>query len=143
VEVEEVLIVAGGGGAGGYRESCGTASGCYTASPLANACGALPVSAQGYPITVAGGAGTTTRSFYRGEMVLIQFFQQLHQQVEAGGGSATSTVWSSIRQVITGGSGGGACGCNSRLMIQQGWNRKYTSCQSLLKVIMVEMDRRW
>jgi hypothetical protein len=46
----------GGGGAGGYRESSGAASGCYTASPL-GACvsAALPVSVQGYPITVGGG----------------------------------------------------------------------------------------
>ena len=45
----------GGAGAGGFRESCGGASGCYTASPLAKSCGALPVSVQGYPITVGGG----------------------------------------------------------------------------------------
>jgi hypothetical protein len=50
---------AGGGGAGGYRESSGAASGCYTASPLGACVSALPVTAQGYPITVgAGGAGT-------------------------------------------------------------------------------------
>jgi hypothetical protein len=50
---------AGGGGAGGYRESYTVPiSGCYTASPLALACGALPVIATTYPITVgAGGAG--------------------------------------------------------------------------------------
>jgi hypothetical protein len=46
---------AGAGGAGGYRESDGGASGCYTTSPIANPCGALPVSVQGYPITVGGG----------------------------------------------------------------------------------------
>ena len=45
----------GGGGAGGYRESSGAASGCYTASPLGSGVSALPVSAQGYPITVGGG----------------------------------------------------------------------------------------
>ena len=51
----------GGGGAGGYRESGGTASGCYTVSPLGSSpssVAALPVTAQGYPITVgSGGAG--------------------------------------------------------------------------------------
>jgi hypothetical protein len=49
---------AGGGGAGGYRESPGTTT-CYTASPLgASPAAALPVSVQGYPVTVgAGGAG--------------------------------------------------------------------------------------
>ena len=48
----------GGGGAGGYRESGGTASGCYTVSPLGSSpssVAALPVTAQGYPITVGGG----------------------------------------------------------------------------------------
>ena len=51
---------SGGGGAGGFRESGGTASGCYTTSPLGSCVSALPISAQGYPITVgAGGAGGT------------------------------------------------------------------------------------
>jgi hypothetical protein len=49
---------AGGGGAGGYRFSDGTASGCYTAGPSPLGASALPVTAQGYPITVgAGGSG--------------------------------------------------------------------------------------
>ena len=45
----------GGGGAGGYRESSGAASGCYTASPLGACVSALPVTVQGYPITVGAG----------------------------------------------------------------------------------------
>ena len=45
----------GGGGAGGYRESSGAASGCYTRSPLGACVSALPVSVQGYPITVGAG----------------------------------------------------------------------------------------
>jgi len=61
------LVVAGGGsngnsygaggGAGGYREGKAS-SDCYTASPLNASSGPtfnLPVSAQGYPITVGGG----------------------------------------------------------------------------------------
>ena len=50
----------GGGGAGGWRASSGTASGSYTAGPgpLTSPVSALPVSAQGYPITIgAGGSG--------------------------------------------------------------------------------------
>ena len=35
----------------------GAASGCYTASPLGACVSALPVNAQGYPITVGGGGG--------------------------------------------------------------------------------------
>ena len=47
---------AGGGGAGGFRESPGTASGSYTVSPLgASPAVALPVSVQGYTVTVGGG----------------------------------------------------------------------------------------
>jgi hypothetical protein len=45
----------GGGGAGGARMSSGTASGCYTASPLGSCVSALPITATGYPITVGGG----------------------------------------------------------------------------------------
>jgi len=48
---------SGGGGAGGYRESSGAASGCYTVSPLGACVAALPVSVQGYPITVGNGGG--------------------------------------------------------------------------------------
>jgi len=48
-------VRGGGGGAGGYRESSGAASGCYTRSPLGACVSALPVSVQGYPITVGGG----------------------------------------------------------------------------------------
>jgi hypothetical protein len=46
----------GGAGAGGYRESVPSPA-AWTASPLANPGGALPVSVQGYPITVGGGGG--------------------------------------------------------------------------------------
>ena len=52
---------AGGGGGGGFRESDGTVTGgCYTASPLKAACGALTVTATGYPIVIgAGGASSS------------------------------------------------------------------------------------
>ena len=51
---------SGGGGAGGFRESYTPAvSGTYTASPLKNSCGALTVTAQGYPIQVGGGGSPT------------------------------------------------------------------------------------
>jgi len=66
----EYLVVAGGGGgggfyggagAGGFRESDGKSGGCYSVSPLANACGALTVTATTYPVTVgAGGAEGNT-----------------------------------------------------------------------------------
>jgi hypothetical protein len=49
--------LSGGGGAGGFRESVPSPA-AWTASPLANPGGSLPVSVTAYPITVgAGGAG--------------------------------------------------------------------------------------
>ena len=86
----------GGGGAGGYRESGGTASGCYTVSPLGSSpssVAALPVTAQGYPITVGGGGngGSFTGS-------------------EPGVGSnGNPSVFSTITSTA-GGKGGGAAG---------------------------------
>ena len=50
----------GGGGAGGARMSSGVASGCYSASPLGSGVSALPVSVQGYSITVGGGGAGST-----------------------------------------------------------------------------------
>ena len=44
----------GGGGAGGYSESDGKSGGCYAASPLKAACGALTVTATTFPISVGG-----------------------------------------------------------------------------------------
>ena len=52
--------LGGGGGAGGMRESDGKSGGCYTASPLKAACGALTVTAQTYPVTVGGGGTNCT-----------------------------------------------------------------------------------
>jgi len=84
--------LGGGGGAGGYRESGGTASGCYTVSPLGSSpspVAALPVSVQGYPITVgSGGAGRTSPG--------------------ATGGNGNPAVFSTITS--TGGGGGGTVG---------------------------------
>jgi len=51
----------GGGGGGGFRESPGTASGCYTVSPLGvSPAAALTVSATPYTITVGGGGAINT-----------------------------------------------------------------------------------
>tara|TARA_R110002012_G_scaffold6020_1_gene27571 strand:- start:1444 stop:2859 length:1416 start_codon:yes stop_codon:yes gene_type:complete len=53
---------AGGGGAGGARASSGTASGSYTAGPIAACVAAIPVTAQGYPVVVGGGGSGSTGS---------------------------------------------------------------------------------
>jgi hypothetical protein len=76
-----------GGGAGGFRESSGAASGCYTTSPLGSCVSALPVTVQGYPITVGGGgAGAPNPS-------------------PKFGGDGNNSIFSTITS--TGGGGGG------------------------------------
>jgi hypothetical protein len=97
-------LQAGGGGAGGYRESSGAASGCYSASPLGACVSALPVTAQGYPITVGGG----------GSAGLVPGVNS--------GGSGSNSIFSTITSTgggggsgfdvngLSGGSGGGAGG---------------------------------
>jgi hypothetical protein len=77
------VLHGSGGGAGGFRESVPSPA-AWTASPLANPGGALPVSVQGYPITVGGG-GTAPRT--------------------SGSNSVFSTITSA-------GGGGGAVGCS-------------------------------
>ena len=84
----------GGGGAGGYRESSGSASGCYSVSPLGACVSALPVTAQGYPITIGGGGSGTASN-----------------GSDAGPGS--NSIFSTI--TAYGGGGGGACCASSPL----------------------------
>jgi len=85
-----------GGGAGGYRESSGAASGCYTASPLGACVSALPVTAQGYPITVgAGGAGVA---------------YVLSPEAARVGNDGSNSIFSTITSTGGGGGGGGPGG---------------------------------
>ena len=94
----------GGGGAGGYRESPGTASGCYSVSPRGAAPAvALPVSVQGYPITVGGGgAGVSCSGCNPGVQGADSIFSTITSTGGgAGGGQAPGDGG-------VGGSGGGA-----------------------------------
>jgi hypothetical protein len=85
--------VAGGAGAGGYRESKATGA-PWTASPLATST-SLPVSATAYPITVGGGgSGAANPGASGGDSIFSTI-------TSAGGGGAG--YYSST----TGGSGGG------------------------------------
>ena len=94
---------AGGAGAGGYRESPGTASGCYAVSPLGAAPAvALPVSVQGYPIAVGGGGPGVYGGVTNG---VDSTFSSI---TSAGGGSGGECSPSPTAASGTGGSGGGA-----------------------------------
>ena len=108
----------GGGGAGGWRASSGTASGCYTAGPgpLTSPVSALPVTAQGYPITVgAGGAGSSSCSNCRGSNGVNSVFSTI---TSAGGGGGGTRVLAPVAPAANGnpgGSGGGASNmCGAR-----------------------------
>ena len=104
----------GGGGAGGYRESSGAASGCYTRSPLGACVSALPVSAQGYPITVGGGGNGAACNSCNGASGSNSIFSTI---TSAGGGGGASKNnpggGASCFQGVPGGSGGGASHRNS------------------------------
>ena len=94
----------GGGGAGGYRFSNGTASGCYSAGPSPLGAPALPVSTQGYPITVGSG-GANGGSNNRGGDGNTAVFSTITSTGGGGGGSRDNTP---VRPGANGGSGGGA-----------------------------------
>jgi hypothetical protein len=109
----DYLVVAGGGGggqfygagggAGGFRESVPSPA-AWTASPLANPGGALPVSVQGYPITVgAGGVPGVPNS--PGSSGSNSVFSTI---TSAGGGAGGGGP--GIKPGSAGGSGGGGGG---------------------------------
>ena len=91
---------AGGGGAGGFREGRTSQCTSWTASPIACTSGpnaGLPVSAQGYPITVGGGGGGN---------------------LQDKGTSGNNSIFSTITSAGGGGAGGrspsnpGGCGAD-------------------------------
>jgi hypothetical protein len=91
-----------GGGAGGFRESVPSPA-AWTASPLASPGGALPVSVQGYPITVGAG-GTVTPGApqnQNGTPGSSSIFSSITSTGGGGGGSELAVG-------LNGGSGGGA-----------------------------------
>ena len=123
----DYLVIAGGasagndsgagGGAGGYRESNGTASGCYTVSPLATTPTTVPaitVSASpgAYAVVVGGGGAATPAaggpSGVRGNPGDTS--SALGVSSAGGGGGGTHTAGSGGGDGIDGGSGGGGRG---------------------------------
>ena len=97
--------VGGGGGAGGYRFSNGTASGCYSAGPAPLGASAVPVSVQGYPVTVGGGGAGGTTNPERGTSGSNSVFSAITST--GGGGGGTFSAAPGCSTGLTGGSGGG------------------------------------
>jgi hypothetical protein len=115
----DYMIVAGGGGAGpshasaggagGFRETPGSVSGCYTASPIAGSLSAFSVAATGYPVVVgAGGAGGFSGNAQgsNGSDSSVFGFSS------AGGGAGQATDAGTTGN--SGGSGGGGSGIGPR-----------------------------
>jgi hypothetical protein len=128
----EYLVVAGGGGAGGWGASgvkfqgAGGGGGggwrSFTAHPGAaptNGPAALPISAQAYPVTVgSGGAGTVSPNSVTGSRGGNSVFSTITSTGGGGGGSKNFPVpGSSTDGCKAGGSGGGGAGrtlCQTR-----------------------------
>jgi hypothetical protein len=100
----------GGGGAGGYRESVPSPA-AWTASPLANPGGALPVSVQGYPITIGGG-GVTPSTSQPGDNGSNSSFSTITSA--GGGGGGAGGLGPESQPGKPGGSGGGGGGRGSK-----------------------------
>jgi hypothetical protein len=102
--------LGGGGGAGGYRESSGVASGCYSVSPLGSGVSALPVSVQGYPVTVGAGGAADAQGSNSIFSTITSAGGGFGGKKQAGGGNTVGAA---------GGSGGGQrsefpCSANSQ-----------------------------
>jgi hypothetical protein len=114
----DYLVVAGGGsggqnhgggaGAGGYRESSGAASGCYSVSPLGSGVSALPVSAQGYPITVGGGGAPAGPGV--GNVAGNSGSNSVFSTITSAGGAGGGSFYFNCATGLNGGSGGGGGG---------------------------------
>ena len=101
----------GGGGAGGFREShTPTVSGPYTASPLSNACAAVTLTVQGYPITVGGGGAGKPGAAADGTNGANSTALGI---TSAGGGGGGGQASSGGTGGSGGGRGGGGAGCGA------------------------------
>ena len=103
---------AGAGGAGGFRETPGSVSGSYTASPIAGSLSAFSVAATGYPVVIGGGgnAGVSPASPKSGNPGSIS---SVFGNSSAGGG-ACNPEQPGTSSGLPGGSGGGGAGIGPR-----------------------------
>ena len=99
----------GGAGAGGYRE--GYVPGSYTASPLATS--SLPVSVQGYPITVGSGGASAPSSPPYTPSQGNNGNNSVFSTITSAGGGLSRGYNGSVASGGPGGSGGGAGGTTS------------------------------
>jgi len=112
----DYMVVAGGGagaktpggGGGGYRESNPSPGSDWSGSPLASPGGALPVTAQAYPITVGAGA---TGPAHNNSLPASSGSNSIFSNItSAGGGGGGGVGGPEPKQGLSGGSGGGSVG---------------------------------
>ena len=104
----DYLVIAGGGGSGGDQGAGGGGAGGYRQSFPNPATGGLPVSAQGYPITIgAGGAAGGTGVPEDGSSGANSVFSSVTSAGGGGGGLGDSGGGGTG---VSGGSGGGGGG---------------------------------
>ncbi len=118
----EYLVVAGGGGSGGHGTGSVQAGGAggaggwrsFTALPAAsplNGPAALPVSVQGYPVTVGGGGSGDPCNTNGGSRGSNSIFSTITSTGGGGGGSKNApSPGAACGAEKTGGSGGGGAG---------------------------------
>jgi hypothetical protein len=102
---------AGGGGGGGFRETPGSVSGSYTASPIAGSLSAFSVAATGYPVVVGAGGNAGTPPSKAGSPGSIS---SVFGNSSAGGGGSNPAEPSLASSGTPGGSGGGGAGIGTR-----------------------------
>ena len=108
----EYLVVAGGG-SGGAGYGGGGGAGGFRVNYPSPAAGGLPVSAQGYPITIGGGASGAPSARYttKGQDGSNSVFSSITSEGGGGGGALEPQYGGA--QGLSGGSGGGAGAANS------------------------------
>ena len=103
--------IGGGGGAGGYRETPGTSTGSYTASPIAGSVCAVCGTVTTYPIVVGGGGPGGVCTPGTGAPGVEGNVSSAFGQTSAGGGSGAGL--NSGDPGGNGANGGGGGGNNS------------------------------
>jgi|TARA_R100001463_G_scaffold16301_1_gene42279 hypothetical protein len=131
----EYLVVAGGGGSGGYGTAGGKVQAAgggggggwrsFTALPAAsplNGPAALPVSVQGYPVTVGAGGSGDPCNTTGGSRGANSVFSSITSTGGGGGGSKNAPIPGvACGANKTGGSGGGGAGrANPQPAVDQG-----------------------
>jgi hypothetical protein len=102
----EYLVIAGGGSGGNGDVGAGGGAGGYRQNYPSPAVAGLPVTTQGYPITVGGG-GSGVPGYVKGNCGTNSTFSTIISTGGGGGGGGPGAPGNPLAPGKTGGSGGG------------------------------------